>query len=56
MAVNTAYLIFLPNKMSPISPNDTGIELRVSTNNKNVYNEMRAIAESNPVENKRPPL
>lgn len=30
--------------------------LRVSTKSKNVYSEIRAIADSNPVENKSPPL
>jgi hypothetical protein len=56
IANNTAYRIFLPNKIPPISPNDTGILFRVSTNSKNVYNETSAIPVNTVVENKRPPL
>jgi hypothetical protein len=35
MATRTANLIDLPNNTPPISPNETGILFRVSTNNKN---------------------
>jgi hypothetical protein len=56
MANKTAKRIFLPNKIPPISPKETGILFLVSTSNKNVYNEINAIDVSNPVENKSPPL
>lgn len=56
MANKTAKRIFLPNKIPPISPKETGILFLVSTSNKNVYKEIKAINVSNPVENKSPPL
>lgn len=56
MANNTAYRIFLPNKIPPISPKETGILFLVSTKSKNVYKETSAILVNTVVENKRPPL
>lgn len=56
MANKTENRIFLPNKTPPISPNDTGILFLVSTNNKKVYKETRAMVESKAVEKNKPPL
>lgn len=56
MANKTANRIFLPKIIPPISPKETGILFRVSTNNKNVYNEIMAILDNNAVEKSKPPL
>jgi hypothetical protein len=46
----------LPNKIPPISPNEAGTLLRVSTNNKKLNSDIAAINDRNTVENTKPPL
>jgi hypothetical protein len=46
----------LPNNIPPISPNDAGTLLRVSTSNKKQKSETAAINDKKNVEKTKPPL